>query len=108
MGNVPIDSGVVPCLASEPASASTNTIGRNRPKTIAKPRAVLYQTVLTLIPANADPLLLAAEVNAYKTSDSPCGPVLSIPARSPGSAIAIRRADQHDQRRDQGNSLRPA
>ena len=53
-------------------------MGRNLPKTMASPRAVLYQSVLTLIPANADPLLLVAEVNAYKTSDSPCGPVFSI------------------------------
>ena len=33
------------------------------------------------MPANADPLLLAAEVNAYNTSDKPCGPVFSMPAR---------------------------
>ena len=30
--------------------------------TIARPSAVLYQTVLTEMPANAEPLLLAAEV----------------------------------------------
>ena len=40
------------------------------------------------MPANADPLLLPAEVKAYNTSDSPCGPVLSMPARWPGIAIA--------------------
>ncbi len=40
------------------------------------------------MPANAEPLLLAAEVNAYSTSDSPCGPVLSMLARWPGIAIA--------------------
>ena len=49
----------------------------------------MYQTVLTLIPANALPLLLPAEVNAYSTSDSPCGPEFSIEARSPGRAIAV-------------------
>jgi hypothetical protein len=54
-----------------------------------QPEGVLYQSVLPLSPANADPLLSAAEVNAYKTSDSPCGPLLSMPARSPGSAIAV-------------------
>ncbi len=63
-------------------------IGRNRPKTIAIPNAVLYHSVLTVIPANADPLLLDAEVNAYKTSDRPCGPLFSMPARWPGIAIA--------------------
>ena len=49
---------------------------------------MLYHSVLTVMPANADPLLLAAEVNAYSTSDRPCGPVLSMPARWPGIAIA--------------------
>ena len=73
--------------ASRPAPAP-KTIGRNRPNTIAKPRAVLYHSVLTLMPAKAEPLLLAAEVNAYSTSDSPCGPVFSMPARWPGIAIA--------------------
>ena len=53
----------------------------NRPNTIARPSAVLYQSVLTVMPANAEPLLLAAEVNAYSTSDNPCGPLLSMPAR---------------------------
>ena len=56
---------------------------------MASPSAVLYQTVLTVIPANAEPLLLPAEVNAYSTSDRPCAPVLSIPARCPGKAIAM-------------------
>ena len=31
---------------------------------------------------------MAAEVKAYSTSEKPCGPELSIAARSPGSAIA--------------------
>src|SRR5690242_17056325 len=39
------------------------------------------------MPANADPLLLAAEVNAYSTSDSPWAPVFSIEARAEGIAI---------------------
>src|SRR4029077_2465576 len=53
------------------------------------PKAVLYHSVLTLIPANADPLLLAADVNASNTSESPCGPLFSMPARWPGIAIAM-------------------
>src|SRR5271166_2993627 len=40
-------------------------------------------------PANAEPLVLPAEVNAYSTSDRPCGPVLAMLARGPGNAIAI-------------------
>ncbi len=63
-------------------------IGRNRPTTIASASAVLYHVVLPLNPAKALPLLAAELVNAYSTSDSPCGPALSIDARSPGSAIA--------------------
>ena len=31
---------------------------------MARPSAVLYQSVLPVSPANADPLLFAAEVNA--------------------------------------------
>ena len=44
--------------------------------------------VLPLKPAKALPLLAAELVNAYSTSESPCGPAFSIDARSPGSAIA--------------------
>src|ERR1700730_10569658 len=40
------------------------------------------------MPANADPLLLLAEVNAYSTSDRPCGPVLAIDARADANDIA--------------------
>src|SRR5262245_42696661 len=40
------------------------------------------------MPANADPLLLLAEVKAYSTSENPCAPELSIVERGPGSAIA--------------------
>src|ERR1700738_3623346 len=71
VGSVPAEAGVVPCCASEPASASTKIIGRYLPNVIASPSAVLYQTVLADSPANAEPLLLAADVNAYNTSDSP-------------------------------------
>ena len=52
------------------------------------PRAVLYQVVLTEMPAKAEPLLFAADVNAYSTSEKPCEPVLSMLARSCGKAIA--------------------
>ena len=50
--------------ASEPASASTSTIGMNRPSSIATPSAVFSHGVFAVSPAKADPLLLAAEVNA--------------------------------------------
>ena len=50
--------------ASDPARPSTKMIGRNRPNTMARPSAVFHQGVLTVMPANAEPLLLDAEVNA--------------------------------------------
>ena len=50
--------------ASEPASASAGMISKNRPIHMARPSVELYQRVLPASPANADPLLCAAEVNA--------------------------------------------
>ena len=40
----------------------------------------MYQVVLPEKPAKALPLLAAELVNAYSTSESPCGPVFSIEA----------------------------
>jgi hypothetical protein len=85
---VPAVAGDGRCVASEPANPRTSTIGRNLPNNIANPRVVLYQTVLTLIPAKAEPLLLTAEVYAYRTSDSPCGPVFNMDSRADAEAIA--------------------
>ena len=50
--------------ATAGASASTGTMSRNRPKSIARPSVVLYQSVLPVKPPNAEPLLFAADVNA--------------------------------------------
>ena len=74
--------------AKVPAIASAAMIGRKRPTTIASARAMLYHTVLPLKPAKALPLLAAELVNAYSTSESPCGPAFSIDARSQRSDIA--------------------
>ena len=49
------------CAASDPASASTARIGTNRPNSIASPRVVWKNGLVTVSPANALPLLLAAE-----------------------------------------------
>ena len=43
-----------------------------------KAPVALNQSVLPFRPPNAEPLLLAIEVNAYITSVSPCGPGLKI------------------------------
>src|SRR5215470_7320325 len=77
VGSVPADSGTGCWRPSEPARPSTSTIGRNRPSSIASPSAMSHQAVLTVMPANAEPLLFDAEVNAYSTSEKPCGPTLS-------------------------------
>src|ERR1039457_3003390 len=42
------------------------------------PPTVLYQVVFDARPANAEPLLLAIEVNAYMISVRPCGPELVV------------------------------
>ena len=49
--------GTVFLAASEPAIASIGTIIRKRPISIARPSVVLYQGVLALSPAKAEPLL---------------------------------------------------
>src|SRR5690606_1351700 len=59
---VPAVAGTGFCSASEPASASTNTIGRNRPRSIARPIVVLNHCVSAFRPANAEPLLFAPDV----------------------------------------------
>ena len=78
VGNVPAVTGTGCLRASEPAIASTSTIGRKRPPSIARPSVVLYQSVFPVRPPNAEPLLLAADVNAYTTSVRPWGPGFRI------------------------------
>ena len=45
---------------------------------IAKPSVVSIHGVAAVIPANAEPLLLLADVNAYRTSVKPCCPGFQI------------------------------
>ena len=61
---MPAVAGTLSCAASEPARASTSTIGTNRPSSIATPSAVLSHGVFAVRPANAEPLLFAADVKA--------------------------------------------
>ena len=56
------------------------------------PPSDLVQVAAVPRPANADPLLLAIEVNAYITSVSPCGPGLKI------DVLALLRADRQRRR----------
>src|SRR4051794_14282908 len=60
--SVPALAGTGLCSASDPAKASTKTIGRNRPSSIARPIVVLNHCVSAPSPAKALPLLLAPEV----------------------------------------------
>ena len=64
VGNVPAVGGTGCLRASEPAIASTGTISRKRPPSIASPSVVLYQSVFPVSPPKAEPLLFAAEVKA--------------------------------------------
>ena len=89
VGKVPAVTGTGCLRASEPAIASTSTIGRKRPASIASPSVVLNQSVFPVRPPNAEPLLFAAEVNAYTTSERPCAPGFRIEAFASSSSTEI-------------------
>ncbi len=76
VGRVPAPAGVRRCAESDPASARTNRIGRKRPNSMQTPSADWNQSLVTVRPPNALPLLLDADANAYSTSVKPwmdCG-----------------------------------
>src|SRR5262249_27825974 len=75
-GNVPSDGGTLFLRTRLPAIASVGMIMKKRPNNILIPSVELYQSVFAFSPAKAEPLLPAPEVNAYKISDKPCGPLL--------------------------------
>src|SRR5580658_6678771 len=78
VSSVPSVTGTLVCLASDPASPSAKISGANRPSSITMPPVTWYQVAPVPSPANAEPLLLAIDANAYTTSVSPCGPGLKI------------------------------
>src|SRR5215472_9565127 len=86
VGMVPTLSGTVCCLASDPARPRAKIIGANLATSMTIPPAVLYQVVFVVRPANAEPLLLAIEVNAYTISVQPCAPGLTNDALGPLNA----------------------
>src|SRR5262245_631755 len=65
-GNVPKDGGTYFFCARLPATANIGMIIKNRPTSIVIAPAVLYQVVLVVKPAKAEPLLPADDVNTYK------------------------------------------
>ena len=90
VGNVPVDAGTLSFLASDPAMASVGMMRKNRPTSMASPSAVFIHCVFAVMPAKAEPLLLAAEVNAYRTSVNPWGPGFQIDVpNTVGVTIAI-------------------
>src|SRR5215469_15684464 len=80
VSSVPALAGTGACRASEPARPSAKISGTNRPSNIATPPRVWYQVAAVPRPANAEPLLLVSDANAYMTSVRPCGPGLKIAA----------------------------
>src|SRR5215467_2643298 len=78
VSSVPALSGTGACRASDPARPRAKISGANLPSSITMPPSTWYQVAAVPRPANADPLLLPIEVNAYMTSVSPCGPGLKI------------------------------
>lgn len=64
VGRVQAVTGTLSCCVREQARASMKTIGTNRLRSMTTPSAVFSQTVFTVSPAKAGPLLLAAEVKA--------------------------------------------
>ena len=64
VGNVPAVTGTFLCAAREPARASTATIGMNRPSAMQTPSDDWNQSFVTVIPANAEPLLFDADAYA--------------------------------------------
>src|SRR2546421_864331 len=76
VGNVPAVTGTAFLRAIDPAMASTGMMRKKRPTSIASPIVVSYQCVAVVRPANAEPLLFAADENAYNTSDNPWAPGL--------------------------------
>ena len=61
VGRVPAPAATRRCCASEPASASTARIGTNRPSSMQMPSVDWKKSLVTVMPANALPLLFAAE-----------------------------------------------
>jgi hypothetical protein len=71
VGNVPAVAGTGCLRAIEPAIASTGMMRKKRPTSMAMPSVVSYHCVAVVRPAKAEPLLLDADVKAYRISDSP-------------------------------------
>src|ERR1700733_14074886 len=94
IGKVPGDGGPSFFFARLPATASMGTIMKKRPTSIAVASDKLYQCVLALSPAKAEPLFPVAEVYAERSSERPCGPVF-VSAERPRFGIINDTAVKH-------------
>lgn len=64
VGKLPVVVAWRFCPARLPARYRAKTMGKKRPNSMAKPNVICHQGSVTVRPAKAEPLLLAAEVNA--------------------------------------------
>ena len=62
VGKVPVDAGTIFLATSEPATAIIGMMMKYRPISMARPPVVLYQSVLPVMPAKAEPLFPVCEV----------------------------------------------
>ena len=81
------------CAASEPARASTRTIRKNRPSSIATPEGRCCSSRCSPVrPANARAVVVGGRGEGVEHLGSPCGPALQIERRRPiGSDDRERR-----------------
>ena len=71
VGRVPTVGATFFCDANDPANASTKMMGRKRPNSMAIPSEDWNQSLVTVKPPNALPLLFDADAKAYSTSLKP-------------------------------------
>src|SRR4051794_27309342 len=90
VGSVPAVVGTLGLAAGEPPIASAGMIRKKRPTSMARPRVTVYQSGPVDWPANADPLLLAAEAKLYSSSDRPWGPGWNVCADTSTAEAAAK------------------
>src|SRR5262249_12498185 len=90
VGKVPSEAGTDFLLASEPAIAIVGMIIMKRPTNIATAPVMLKNSVLAVMPANAEPLLAVLEVERESISEKPSGPVLPSWVSARGLTAATR------------------
>ena len=107
VGSVPALAGTRFFAARLPAIARVGHDRARSARSTWRSRAPCCRTACSpTSPANALPLLLPADENAYSTSLKPCGPLLKMPATPAGVDDRDGRAHQHGDDRDQHDQRR--